>query len=433
MSLIRKINDDLLNTHSLNRLSSKLHLIIAIILLLQNIPISIYRFFYFPMIVTYINILEVSIYTSAIILYFFNKLNLSIIFSALGLPILFSYFTFFNPIETTEETFVSSYWFLLCYVLIYSTLIRTNRIRILYIVFVFLIYFIPGSLSSFDYPGNIIKIIQFSTLILIPLIMSSYIEKQDIRIIKLNKALKQRLHEKDKLSQRVEEKNQELITFSHIMGHDLKTPIRTINSFTQLLRKKITFQDEKNEQYFQFIEDSSKSMKNLIDDLLTYYKIESEQNKTENIDIEDILNEIKSSYQFELNNEKVKIMYSELPKTMGYRNLLKTLFTNLISNGIKYQPKNEINHIPTIKISASEDDMFNSIIISDNGIGIDASYLDHLFDPFKRFHNDKEYQGTGLGMSICKRVMDKHGGDITVEKTSEQGTLIKLNFPKYFT
>jgi len=108
--------------------------------------------------------------------------------------------------------------------------------------------------------------------------------------------------------------------------------------------------------------------------------------------------------------------------------LLKTLFSNLITNATKYQPKNKEGHIPIIKIWAKESDQSTEVYISDNGIGIKKDYIPKLFSPFKRFHSNDEYKGTGLGMSICKRVMENHNGQIEVFQTSESGTTFKLTF-----
>jgi len=108
---------------------------------------------------------------------------------------------------------------------------------------------------------------------------------------------------------------------------------------------------------------------------------------------------------------------------------LKTLFKNLISNGIKYQPKESSDHIPTIKIWSELGESID-IFISDNGIGIDDNYSKDIFEPFKRYHNKKDYKGTGLGLSICKSVMEKHSGKIELFKSSNEGTTFKLTFPK---
>lgn len=430
MSLIKRVSSNLTSSTNLSELSLRLHLVISLILLLQNIPITIYRYFHFPLIITYINIFEILIYLSAIALYYIDKFQLSIMISALGIPILFSYFTFINPIATIEKTFLNGFWFILGFLIIYSILVRENKFRILYLAFVFLIYFIPGSIISYNYPGNLIKIIQFSTLLVIPLIIAIFIEKQDSKITDLNNSLKKRLTEREELSQEIKEMNDELITFSQIMSHDLKAPIRTINSFTKLLRSRVKFDNEKDEQFFQFIEDSSRSMNDLINDLMTYHQIDGQSNKPEIIDLESLLHEIKIKYQFDINNNLLIMKLNHLPKVSGNRNLLKTLFHNLITNGIKYQPKSKIDHIPTICISSNETETHINVMVSDNGIGIDENYVGELFNPFQRYHTQQDYEGTGLGMSICKRVMDKHKGLISVENTSEEGTTIKLTFHK---
>lgn len=430
MSFLKSFKADLLSSKNLSELSSKLHLAIISVLIIQTIPIIIYRYFNYPIIITYINLLELMIYTVSIILYFFKKPKLSLFFTAFGIPILYFYFTFVNPISDIERSFKLSFWFLLCFTLFYTFLIRTNKRRFIYLIFVFGLYFIPGSILGYNYPGNLIKIIQFLTLAIIPMIISLFIEKQDARIIALNDSLRDRLAEKETLTKSIKEKNKDLITFSHIMSHDLKTPIRSINAFTQLLKKNNKFEDEKSQEYVKFIEHSTDSMKILIEDLLIYYNVENEAIDFDTVDLQMLMTQIKKSYKFELDNARFKFHVDKLPEITGDKNLLKTLFRNLISNSIKYQPKDKVGHVPTIKVRATEKHDSVSVFIEDNGIGIDEKYAEVLFEPFKRYHNQEDYSGTGLGMSICKRVVEKHDGRIQVLNTSTNGTTIKLEFPK---
>jgi len=419
------------NGNDLKILCEKLHVCIVSILLAQNIPITFYRYFHFPIYLTWINISEILIYVFSLILFYKNKRELSILLTALGIPVIFIYILFFLGLDIAIM-FKNSFWFLLSFMLIYIIIIRRKIVRQVYIVFCLAVYFIPGALISYNSPGDFIKIIQILSLILIPYIISTFIEKQDAQIFNLNNNLKLRLREKEILAGELKNKNEELITFSHIMSHDLKTPLNTILSFAKLIKKKKSFDDSEQEKYFAYIENSAVSMASLIDDLLTYSQIESEKKELKMVALNNIVEEVKSHFQFDLIHEKTKLNISNLPNILGDEQMLKTLFHNLISNAIKYQHKNKTNHTPIISITHHTNNINNFIIIEDNGIGIDDRYIHDLFEPFKRFHNNKDYEGTGLGMSICKKVMDKHHGQIELQSTSENGSNFKLTFPKKF-
>lgn len=426
-----KLNSYLNNGNDLKILCEKLHVCIVVILLAQNIPITLYRYFYFPVFLTWINIAEISIYSFSLILFYKNKPEQSMLLTAFGIPVIFTYILFFLGLDIAVM-FTNSFWFLLSFMLIYIIILRRKVVRHIYIIFILSTYFIPGALISYDSPADFIKIIQILSLILIPYIISTFIEKQDAQILNLNKNLKLRLQEKEILTDELKNKNEELITFSHIMSHDLKSPLQTIVSFSKLIRKKKPFNDLEQEKYFAYIENSAVSMASLIDDLLTYSQIESEKKELKIVALNNIVEEVKTHFQFDLTQEKIILNISYLPNILGDKQMLKTLFHNLISNSIKYQPKNKINHVPNVSISHYADNFNNFIIIEDNGIGIDEKYMHHLFEPFKRFHSNNDYNGTGLGMSICKKVMDKHSGHIELQSTSEKGSNFKLTFPKNF-
>lgn len=181
------------------------------------------------------------------------------------------------------------------------------------------------------------------------------------------------------------------------MSHDLKAPLITISSFSQLIKQKVKFENESNKQYFDFIENSTNEMKTLIEELLLYNKVESESHDFATINLNDLIDAISSTYHYDLSENRIKFILRPLPSVKGNYVLLKTLYRNLISNSIKYQPKEKANDIPQIEIWSSTDQAdYIEVYISDNGIGIDEKYIKNLFLPFKRFHSKQEYEGTGL-------------------------------------
>ncbi len=412
------------------RLSNKLHFYIITLLLIQNIIIAIYRYFYFTLIIAGVNLIECLIYAICLVLIHRKKYTASIITAAYCIPILLSLVVFFIGTIEVSRMFTSSFWFFLGYMMIYLSIMRGYYARLFYVAFCFTIFFIPGIWSSYEFPNYWIKVVQILTVLIIPCIISSFMEQQAEKIIGLNNELKSKLEEKEKLSEELSEKNNKLIMMSNMMSHDLKSPVRNIKSFSQLIRKQVQFEKAEEKEYFEYIERSAESMDCLINDLLTYSKMETVQSDFQEVNLGNLVEIIKSNFQYEISQKKVIFNISELPHISGDKNLLKTLFHNLISNAVKYQPKNKSGHIPTIDVTVESDVDNFYILVVDNGIGMGEANMEKVFQPFHRFHSKADYEGTGLGMSICKKVMEKHNGEIEVSSVLGEGTSFLLTFNK---
>jgi len=240
--------------------------------------------------------------------------------------------------------------------------------------------------------------------------------------------LKESNIEKEKALSSLNDKNEELTLFSNIMVHDLKSPINTIQGFAQVLEMQEKEQEKK--ECLNYILKSTEAQKQLIDDLLSYSKFNQiRELSLKKICLKSLIEEQLELFSYDLKTKKFIIEIEELPKITADLNSLKTVFQNLISNAIKFQPK-EIAHIPILKFYAESDDTFINIYVKDNGIGIDESFVKYLFTPFKKLHSKSVYKGSGLGMSLCKKVMEKHNGEIEVYATSNKGTCFRLSFPK---
>ena len=240
--------------------------------------------------------------------------------------------------------------------------------------------------------------------------------------------LKESNIEKEKALSSLNDKNEELTLFSNIMVHDLKSPINTIQGFAQVLEMQEKEQEKK--ECLNYILKSTEAQKQLIDDLLSYSKFNQiRELSLKKICLKSLIEEQLELFSYDLKTKKFIIEIEELPKITADLNSLKTVFQNLISNAIKFQPK-EIAHIPILKFYAESDDTFINIYVKDNGIGINESFVKYLFTPFKKLHSKSVYKGSGLGMSLCKKVMEKHNGEIEVYATSNKGTCFRLSFPK---
>lgn len=215
--------------------------------------------------------------------------------------------------------------------------------------------------------------------------------------------------------------NLQLENFAYIASHDLKTPLRTIVSFTQLLKRKLKNKiDTTEREYLDFIIGSTKEMSYLIEDLLSYSRIQKQELHIEKIDlqtfVEKILGRIDTYIQ-----DKQAIIHLDIAPQYIYSDMLKLqqLLQNLILNAIKFHRPDVL---PVVEISCVDKGDAWAFEIRDNGIGIDEHYFDKIFLIFKRLNNKKDYEGSGIGLAICKKIVEQHQGKIYIESTLGQGS-----------
>ncbi len=208
-------------------------------------------------------------------------------------------------------------------------------------------------------------------------------------------------------------KNTELERFAYITSHDLKQPIRNIGSFAGLLKKSINTigKEEKNLEYLNEIESSASRMNTLIDEILSFSKINKVSFDKEQVDLGVLVTEYIKSHANYLNEKNATINFDKLPIVEGNKIYLSLLFQNLIENGIKYNNSDK----PVISIFSKPRGQDIKITFEDNGIGISDEFSHTIFEPFKRLHSTRKYEGTGLGLSICRKIVESHDGKIWLE------------------
>jgi len=225
--------------------------------------------------------------------------------------------------------------------------------------------------------------------------------------------------EREKFIDKLTDSNEELARFAFVCSHDLQEPLRMVRSFSEKLQEHIADDlenDEKGKKYFNFVIDGAARAQTLITDILAYSSISSDTQILEAVNVEDIITVIRSNV-FDFNEDKIgEITYDSLPTLQGNKTQILQLFQNLINNGLKYQNK---GNIPHVHISVEDAGEHWTFIIKDNGIGMEERHLKKIFDVFQRLHRRSQYAGTGVGLSICKKVAERHGGTIWVE--SEKG------------
>jgi PAS domain S-box-containing protein len=231
-------------------------------------------------------------------------------------------------------------------------------------------------------------------------------------LVELNNRLKRRAEE-------LANSNIELERFAYIASHDLQEPLRMVTSFLQLLKKRYVEKlDETADQYIAFAVDGAERMKTLIMDLLDYSRVGSNTEPNENVDLNILIEEIKGVFSKTIDESKAHITVGPLPIVKGNRTQLLQLFQNLIGNAIKYQK----DESPVIQISCTEQEEEYLFEIKDNGIGIDPAFHEKIFVIFHRLHSRSEYTGTGIGLAICKKIVERHNGKIWVKSMPGQGS-----------
>ncbi len=221
--------------------------------------------------------------------------------------------------------------------------------------------------------------------------------------------------------------NEDLQQFAYVASHDLQEPLRAIMSFSQLLEEKFYDKlDANGKEYISFITDGAKNMNILIKDLLAYSRITTHAETPGLHDLEEILKDAIYNLQEAIKESGAVITYDKMPILKVDRTQFLQLFQNFISNAIKF--RRDIP--PMIHIGVTEGSVAWLFSIKDNGIGIESKYFDRLYNIFYRLHTKEEYPGTGIGLPICKKIIQRYGGKIWVESELNKGTTFYFTIPK---
>jgi PAS domain S-box-containing protein len=222
--------------------------------------------------------------------------------------------------------------------------------------------------------------------------------------------------------------NKELEAFAYTVSHDLRTPLRAIDGYTRiLLEDHLDHLSEEGIKVCNVIVRNTKKMGQLIDDLLSFSKISRFEMSKISVDMQLIIDSVCKEIISEEINDKIKIEIETLPQVTGDKSLLKQVWTNLISNAIKFTSKKEN---PQIHISCEETNNEFIFLIEDNGAGFEMKYADKLFGVFHRLHTSQEYEGTGVGLAIVQRIIQRHGGKIWAEAEIEKGAKFYFTLKK---
>ncbi|HEX2866253.1 MAG TPA: PAS domain S-box protein [Ignavibacteriales bacterium] len=220
--------------------------------------------------------------------------------------------------------------------------------------------------------------------------------------------------------------NQDLEHFAYIASHDLQEPIRMIRSYAQLLEKKYKDKfDKKAEDYLGYISEGGMRMQQLVMDLLQYSRITTKAETFEKVDTKNVLEDVVTDLKIKISEEDAVIKTGYLPVVTGDKTQIRRLFQNLIQNAIKFRNSSR----PEITIGAEAKGRYWQFHIIDNGIGIEKEFFERIFVIFQRLHEREKYPGTGIGLAICKKIVERHSGEIWVESEPGRGSSFFFTLP----
>jgi signal transduction histidine kinase len=221
--------------------------------------------------------------------------------------------------------------------------------------------------------------------------------------------------------------NRELEQFAYVASHDLQEPLRKVASFCQLLEKRYAGQlDERADQYIAFAVDGAKRMQRLINDLLEFSRVGRLVSEVGDVDLEECLGMALANLESAREEANADITWDPLPHVRGEAPLLTQVLQNLVGNALKFQGEGRRS---TIHVGAVRDGDHWEFSCADNGIGIEPEYADRVFVIFQRLHPKDVYGGTGIGLAMCKKIIEYHGGRIWVDTTVDEGTTIRWTLP----
>jgi len=240
---------------------------------------------------------------------------------------------------------------------------------------------------------------------------------------------------------KLEQRNRALRDFAYIASHDLQEPLRKIGAFSNLVLDDYgDVVDDTGKHYLERMQDAARRMSQLISDLLVYSRVTTQARPFRPVDLEKIVDNVTTDLEMQIEDVDGTVDVGALPTIEADATQIRQLLQNLIGNGLKFH-RPDVPPVVTIRsetLDADDDSLpaldadariFCRITVQDNGIGFEQKYADRIFTPFKRLHGRSEYSGTGMGLAICRRIVERHGGNIDVESTPGEGTTFTVQLP----
>ncbi|MEM6724944.1 MAG: ATP-binding protein [Bacteroidota bacterium] len=231
----------------------------------------------------------------------------------------------------------------------------------------------------------------------------------------------------ERYAKKLERSNQELERFAHIASHDLKEPLRSVCSFIMLLERKLRpTLDPEARAYIQYATDGAKQMNELIEDVLEFSRLDKAGQIHAPVDLNEVMDQVNRNLFSLINDKGARLVYNELPTLSGEEGQFLRLFQNLVENGLKF---NEAI-MPEVVVNYDFEAGYHHFQFIDNGIGVKPGFEEKVFEMFQRLHNREAYTGSGMGLSICKKIVDRYEGQITVSRNEVSGSTFEIKIPE---
>ncbi len=252
------------------------------------------------------------------------------------------------------------------------------------------------------------------------------VRERTAELARANEALKAEIQERKRAEEELRRSNAELEQFAYVASHDLQEPLRMISGFTKLLERRYRGRlDKSADEFITYIVDGTTRMQRMIEDLLVYSRVGTRGRPFELTSMEDVFDQAVTNIMTAIEKNGATVTHDPLPTVMADATQMTQLFQNLISNGIKFRREEP----PQVHISAEKKGSEWVFSVRDNGIGIAPHFMEHLFQLFQREYTATEYPGTGIGLAICKKIVERHGGRIWAESEPEKGSTFYFTIP----
>ena len=266
--------------------------------------------------------------------------------------------------------------------------------------------------------------------ILVTAVFASLAKKATLKLAEnernLERLVEQRTEELKRSNSELENSNVELKQFAYVASHDLQTPLRAIHGFAEFLKEDASDQlDEEANNNLDRIISASNRMKTLINDLLSYSHLENSTSHFKRVDLNRLFDGVVDLLAVDIKENTASVTRESLPQLEGDRGQLRQLLQNLIENALKYRGE----RAPEVHVSATHDGEHWLVSVEDNGIGIAPEYHERVFEIFRRLHDSKTYPGTGIGLAVCRRIVDRHQGRIWIDNNPKGGTTVTFAIP----
>jgi PAS domain S-box-containing protein len=235
--------------------------------------------------------------------------------------------------------------------------------------------------------------------------------------------IKERLRER---TRQLEQSNESLQQFAYLASHDLQEPLRMVASYTELLERRYSDKlDERAQKYIGYATDGAERMKRLINDLLEYSRLDTSTDERNTINMNELIDDVLENLKIHIQEVDADVVVDDLPEVIGHKTQIGRIFQNLIDNGLKFQDESPVE----IEVSGTRQGDMAEFQVTDNGVGFDSDNADRIFGMFQRVHDRDVYDGTGAGLALVKKIVESHGGTISLESEQGAGTTFHFTLP----